>query len=212
MRTDPHVSRLMRIAHLSDGLTEISEGLVFLLIAGTAHVLSSPPQALKAWIDASPSIVLLTVLSLPLLLFSVGGVRGVLWLRRTYLLDKVGYVEFEPLNGKQLGIGIGVFVGVLVGIVLLAAALRWFQQVDPAASLFLLVGVFFGVILVWLGRTPRFIVCGVVAVFGAVWLVLSHTSLPAIPMLFCVLVGSSLFISGAFALVRLLLRSAGKPE
>jgi hypothetical protein len=167
----------MQRAHLSDGLPEITVGVLCLFFSGIILAPEILPRALREWVENAPLFVFFSLLILPVVVFAGGAARAMKWVRRRYLIARVGYVEFKPLSRKQIGIAIGIIVGAFMTIALFDVGLHWVRVPRPAGWLFIAMGLFWGALWAWLGRLPRFVIGGVLTGASALILVLSGVPL-----------------------------------
>jgi hypothetical protein len=77
------------------------------------------------------------------------------WVRRRYLIARVGYVESYPMGLKQIGAGIGL--AVLMGVALFGVVPRLSH---PDRWLLAGTGLFGGALAAYCGRLPRFVIGG----------------------------------------------------
>ena len=183
--------RLMQRANNREGLPEIVSGLFMLLISGLVYAGATATLGLRTILIA---LALLTLTS------SLAGRPLLNWIRRRYLIERSGYVQFKPMERRYLAL----CVLIVVGVVLTFLAVRLLL---PARCLLALGGLVWGSIQALLGRTiglPRFTYVGaIIAVAGAV---LSFSAVPLLlgfSILFGVYAVASL-ISGGAAFVRFL--------
>jgi hypothetical protein len=151
--SDPNAvaRRLMQRAYNRDGLPEIAIGLMFLLFSGLIYAQIVLPRQSTGFILA---VLAFSLLPLPLFF---GSVRTLRWVRRRYLIERVGYVEYKPMRWRQIGFGI-VFAALLA--LALFGVMTRLSHPDPwllAGS-----GLLGGALLAWCGRLPRFVIGGVV--------------------------------------------------
>jgi hypothetical protein len=146
---DAAARRLMQRAHNQDGLPEIVIGVIFLT---TALVLWLP-EMFPRWGWIIP-------LGLMFLVAPMSG--GASWLikklRRRYLIEKSGYVEFKPANRRRIGIifGIAFVVAAVTALVVSKGAL-------PSASWLVAgIGIWGGALAAYAGKIPRFVIGGVI--------------------------------------------------
>jgi hypothetical protein len=158
-QADPDMiaSRLLQRAHNLDGLPEIAVGLFFLMASGLSYAMATLPKGSLGFGIA----VLSFSFGLPVLLFCTRPL--VYWVRRRYLVQREGYVQYKPWDRKRRirFVGIGLTAVVLMPIVNLA--------LPPLGSWFVtLTGVLMGLLAVICGRMPRFVFAGVLAALAGV--------------------------------------------
>lgn len=201
--TDPDALgyRLLQKAHVRDGLPEIYMGIFFLLGASLTYAVRVLPKE-------SPSFrlaVLASAFLLPAVLLS--GKWVLKWLRRHFLIEQWGFVEYRLINGRRIALGIAfaaVFTLVLFGVVP--------RLSQPEAWRLAAAGLFGGAVLAWGGRLPRFVIQGALWALGGVLLALS-----GVPedLGFTMLFGSYglvALISGSLVLRRFLRQPVARPE
>lgn len=154
---DAVARNLMQRAHNQDGLPEILIGVFFLAVAGLMWLqVAFQPRSFE---------YLASIFGLVLIIGPVGALLP--WLikmvRRRYLIERVGYVEPKPASRRRLAVVLGV--ALLVGAA--AAFAAWRGAFPPASWVLAGTGIFFGAVGAAVGRSPRFIVGGVIcAVIG----------------------------------------------
>ena len=149
---DPNTiaKRLLQRAHNRDGLPEIAVGLTFLVIGTLSYAQVALPRGSMGFKA--------TVLGLALLIPVLGiGMPWILkWVRRRYLIDRLGYVEPKPMGRRQIGIGITLAVVatvVLIGVVT--------QGSQPDRWVLAGTGLLGGTLAALSGQLPRFVIGGV---------------------------------------------------
>jgi hypothetical protein len=154
--------RLIQRAHNRDGLPEIAVGLIFLFVGALSFAQALLPRESTGFMAA----VLVLALVTPVL--CIGAPQALKWVRRRYLIERVGYVESKPIGAKRMGMGIGLAVAVaVVAAVALFGAVTRFAQ--PDRWVLAGTGLLGGALAVLSGQLPRFVVGGVLmAVMGAV--------------------------------------------
>jgi hypothetical protein len=164
---DQVANSLIQKAHNRDGLPEIAIGITFLAVAGLlwADVVLPPGSP---WHRTGALVFGLVVPTLIL-----GSQWAIKKVRRRYLIEKVGYVEFKPANRKRSFLVMGIAFAVAI-----AAAFAAFKGAFPPASWFLAgLGIFGGALAAIAGRIPRFVIGGVVMAVLGVLIGLSRVSL-----------------------------------
>ena len=158
--------RLMQRAHNRDGLPEIAVGLYFLLASALIYAQVVLPRQSIGFIAA----VLTFSLLFPVV--CIGSPWTLKWVRRRYLIERVGYVEYEPIGRRQ--IGFGIMLAVLVVLALFGVVPRLSQ---PDRWLLVGTGLFGGALMAWCGRLPRFVIGGVVMAATGVFVAFAGVSL-----------------------------------
>jgi len=123
------------------------------------------------------------------------------WVRRRYLIARVGYVESYPMGLKQIGAGIGL--AVLMGVALFGVVPRLSH---PDRWLLAGTGLFGGALAAYCGRLPRFVIGG--ALMAAAGLLVAFSGVPLLAG-FAILFGFQglvALISGSIAFLRLIRR------
>jgi hypothetical protein len=106
--------RLMQGAHTRDGLPEIAMGLTFLLVSGLLYLQLVLPRKSIGFIAA----VIAFAFFVPIL--GIGLPWILKWVRRQYLIERVGYVQHKPIGRKLIGLQIAlaaVTAIIMLGIV-----------------------------------------------------------------------------------------------
>jgi hypothetical protein len=157
---DPNAmaQRLMQSAHTRDGLPEIAVGLSFLFASGLIYAQAT----LRRESIGFEAAVLAFAFLFPLL--CLGSPWALKWVRRRYLIERLGYVQHKPIARKQ--IGVGIMLGVLMAVTLFAVVTRVSR---PDGWLLAGTGLFGGALAALGGRLPRFVIGGaLMAVTGLV--------------------------------------------
>lgn len=170
---DAIANRLINRAEYRDGLQEIAIGIMILSLGG----LMLTPEVFKFFTYKAFNWG-------GLLLFPIGlGSQWVIrWVRKRYLIEKVGYVKLKPVNRKRLGVRLAIILGcsfviaALVTFVTFKAviathrggvATHW-SLIPPISWVILGMGIFGGGIMVFRVRPLRYVIGGVVmAVMGS---------------------------------------------
>lgn len=163
---DEIAKRLIQRAHHRDGLPELAVGLTFLITCAFIYaqsLLARGSAAFKAAVVAFSLVIPLLCIGSPLVLK---------WVRRRYLMDRVGYVEWQPIGRKQIGFGIAIAVGVTVALFGVAPRLS-----QPDRWVLAGTGLFGGALAALSGRMLRFVVGGVVVAAAGISVALSGVSL-----------------------------------
>lgn len=161
---DAAARRLMQRAYNRDGLPEIVIGVIFLT---TACVLWLPEVFPRGgWIGP-----------LGLMFFVAPMSGGAPWLirklRRRFLIEKAGYVEFKPANRGRLAVILSVafVLGGLAAFALSKGAM------PPASWLVAGVGIWGGAFAAYAGKIPRFVIGGAIMAVVGIAVGLSRVSL-----------------------------------
>ena len=158
--------RLMQRAHNRDGLPEIAVGLYFLLASSLTYAQVVLPRQSIGFIAA----VLTFSLLFPVV--CIGSPWALKWVRRRYLIERVGYVEYKPIGRRQ--IGFGIVLAALAVLALFGVVPRLSQ---PDRWLLAGTGLFGGALMAWCGRLPRFVIGGVVMAATGVFVAFAGVSL-----------------------------------
>ena len=166
--SDPNAvaRRLVQRAYNRDGLPEIAVGLMFLLLSGFIYAQVALPRESMGF-----KLAVLAFALLPLPLF-LGSGWALQWLRRRFLIERVGYVEYKPMGWKQIGFGIAL--AALLALALFGVA-TWVSH--PDRWLLAGTGLLGGGLIAWCGRLPRFILGGVVMAATGAFLAFAGVSL-----------------------------------
>ena len=166
--TDPSAiaKRLIQRAHNRDGLPEIATGVSLLLVAGLCYAQVMLPRESMGFKAA----VLALSLLIPVLCF--GLLWALRWVRRRYLIGRLGYVQPRPIGRKQ--IGIGVALAVLMTVALFGVAP---QLAQPDRWVLAGTGLFGGALVALCGQLPRFVIGGLIMAATGICVGLSGASL-----------------------------------
>lgn len=160
-------SRLMQKAHNQDGLPEIAIGLTFLATAGLQWLQFASPYGSFAHRQGALAFGILVP---ALILSSQWAIKAI---RRKFLIERVGYVEFKPVNRKRFWTVFGVAFLVAAAVALAMAA----KSTPPRNWLVAITGIGGGILAIQAGRLPRFVIGGVLMAATGVVLGLSRVSL-----------------------------------
>lgn len=166
--SDPNAvaRQLMQRAYNRDGLPEIAVGLIFLLVSGLIYARDVLPRGSMGFKLA----VLAFALLLPFLIF--GSPWALEWVRRRYLMERVGYVQHKPIGRRWIGLVI-----VLAALLALALSEVLTRLLLPDRWLLAATGLLGGALIAWCGRLPRFLIEGVVMAATGVFLAFAGVSL-----------------------------------
>ena len=197
--------RLIQRAHNRDGLPEIAMGLTFLIVGALSYAQALLPRESTGFLAA----VLVLALVTPVL--CIGAPQALKWVRRRYLIERVGYVESKPIGGKRMGMGIGLalVVAVAMAVALFGAVTR---SAQPDRWVLAGTGLFGGALAVLCGQLPRFVVGGVLMAVTGAAIAFSGVSLPiGFAMLFGLL-GLLALVSGSVVFFRFMRQPAEPGE
>ena len=148
---DAAVRRLMRRANNRDGLPEISIGAVLLTTAVLIWLQVAYPRGSFAYRASWWGMM---VLIIPM----IGGSQwAIKWVRRRFLIEKVGFVELKPVPRKLL-----IAVTCIAFVVAAAMVCGVYLRALPASGLMIVgTGITWGLLAAYAGRLPRYVVGGV---------------------------------------------------
>jgi hypothetical protein len=147
-------------------LPEIALGLTFLVVGALSYAQVLLPRESIGFKAAVPGLALL----IPVL--CMGTPRALKWVRRRYLIERVGYVESKPICRGQ--IGIGITLAVLVAAVLFGVVTQFSQ---PDRWVLAGTGLSGGALAALSGRLPRFVIGGVLMAVTGIVIAFSGVSL-----------------------------------
>ena len=191
---------LLQSAYNSDGLPEITIGLFFLLASGLSYALAVLPKQSLSFKAAVLSFAFL----LPL--FSLSSWWAVRWVRRRYLIERFGYVQYKPIYSgfKQIGPRIVLTLLpaiVILAIVILAVMNSWSQPDRWPGWLLGGTGLLGGAIAAGIRRPRRMVIYGIVmaatglsAAFSEVPLLIGFTILFGVQGLVTLITGGVVFL------------------
>jgi hypothetical protein len=176
MNPDAMAQRLMQRAHNRDGLPEITAGLALLVAAGLIGLQVFFPRGSIESRAADMGFGLL----IPVM------IRGAPWaikrVRRRYLIERVGYVEPNPVNWKRAVAVVGIASAVAGAVVVVIAASR--RLFPPDSWILAETAIVLGAMAVLSGRSPRFMVGGALVTLAGVLIAVRGVSLdPGMAML-----------------------------
>jgi hypothetical protein len=163
---DAVARQFMQRAHNRDGLPEIAAGLYFLLASGLNYATVVLP------VKSSGFTLAVLALSLLLPVLGFGSPWALRWVRKRYLIERVGYVQHKPIGRRQ--VGIGIVVAALMALALFGVVPRLSQ---PDRWLLAGTGLFGGALMAWCGRLPRFVIGGAVTAAAGVFVAFAGVSL-----------------------------------
>jgi hypothetical protein len=161
--------RLLQRAHTRDGLPEIAIGVTFLVIAGLMWL----QVAFHPGSPAHRAAVLALMVLVPALM--LGSQWAIKKVRRQFLIETVGYVQLKPASQRRIGIVIGIAVVIAVAAVIAAYLGR--GSFLPAAWFLAGTGIGGGALAALSGRSPRYVIGGVVMAAMGIVLAFSKVSL-----------------------------------
>ena len=192
--------RLIQRAHNRDGLPEMAVGLTFLVVGALSYAQAVLPRESIFFKAAVVSLSLL----IPVL--CIGSPQAVKWVRRRYLIERAGYVEFEPIGRRQIGLGI------VLAVLVTAAIFEVNRFSQPDRWVLAGTGLLGGAIAAFSGRRPRFVLGGLL--MAATGMAIAYSGLPlqnGFAILFG-LQGLLAFLSGGVVLLRFLRRPMDPDE
>ncbi|HMD71832.1 MAG TPA: hypothetical protein VKF41_10840 [Bryobacteraceae bacterium] len=169
--------RLIQSAHNRDGLPEIAMGLTFLFVGALSLAQVLLPRGSAGFKTAVFGLAFLA----PVL--CIGAPQAVKWVRRRYLIERVGYVESKPLGRKGMGmmIGLAFVVATVMSLALFAAVTRFSPAVTrfshPDRWVLAGTGLLGGALAALCGKLPRFVVGGVLMAVAGILTAFSGVSL-----------------------------------
>lgn len=153
MNPDSMAKRMILRTHNRDGLPEIVVGLTLLIASGLIYLQVLLPRGSTGFKSANIAFTIL----IPAL--CLGASPALKWIRGRYLIDREGYVEHQPAPRTRMAVAAAIGIGLLPVLFFL----------EPRAGLLhAATGILAGVLMVMLGRLPRFIVGGVMVAAAGV--------------------------------------------
>ena len=191
---DAAARRLMRIAHNRDGLSEIVIGTILLTTAFLTWLQVAHPRGSFAYRASWWGMMLLVV---PM----IGGSRwAIQWMRRRFLIERVGYVELKPAPKRLLIIVTCIAFAV-------AAAMAWavyLRGLPPSSWMVAGTGIAWGLLAAYAGRLPRYVVGGVLMAAMGICLGLSRVSFEVGSLILYGSMGMLALVTGCVVLLRFL--------
>ena len=160
--------QLVQKAHNRDGLPEIFIGVFFLLMSSLTYLIMVLPRKSIGFYAA----VLTASFVLPVLGFGSHSVFK--WVRRRFLIERWGFVEYTLINRRR--IALGIVLAALMNVVLFGVIPRLSQ---PDRWLLAGTGLFGGAVCAWGGRQPRFVFEGALMATTGLLVAFSGVSLDA---------------------------------
>lgn len=175
--TDPQAigKKLLQRSYNSDGLPEISMGLFCLLFASLNYATTLLPAD-----SAGFKVTILTLTFLPPL-FVLASRWALRWVRRRYLIERFGYVQYKPIYRglQQMGPRIALILLAATVTVILGVVTRLLQVDSWPRWLLAGTGLFGGAIFAGIGQPRRMVIYGIV--MAATGLSLAFLAVPASP-------------------------------
>ncbi len=191
---DAAARRLIHTAHHRDGLPEIAIGTILLTTAFIIWLQIAYPPGSLAYRSSSWGMMLLIV---PM----IGGSQwAIKWTRRRFLMAKVGYVEPKPAPRRPLILATCIAFAA-------AAAMAWAvyrRALPPGPSMVAGTGIAGGLLAVYAGRLPRYIVGGVLMAALGICLGLTRVSFEKGSMILYGAMGLLSLLSGCVVLLHFL--------
>jgi hypothetical protein len=196
VETDPDAAarRLMRIAQNRDGLPEIAIGTILLTSAFFIWLQVAWPRGSFAYRSSWWGMMLLMV---PMIGVAPSAIK---WIRRQFLIEKVGYVELKRVPMKLL------IIVTCIGFAV-AAAMAWavYRRALPASGpMVAATGILWGLLAAYAGRLPRYVVGGVLMAALGICLGLSGVSFEMGSLILYGSMGILSLVSGCVVLLRFL--------
>lgn len=199
--TDPDAAarRLIQRAHNRDGLPEISIGAILFMTAFLIWLEVAYPRGSFAYRASWWGMMLLIM---PM----IGGSQwAIKWVRRRFLIEKVGYVELKPVSRKLL-----IVVTCIAFVV--AAAMAWavyLRALPPSGWMVAGIGIAGGLLAAYAGRLPRYVIGGVLMAAEGICLSFSRLSFEMGLLILYGSMGMLSLVSGCLVLLHFLRTSNG---
>lgn len=197
--------QLMHRAHLQDGLPELFIGIMLLVLGASFWV-----QILLVPSMMMTSLFLMLTIAFVLLCFRSTAL--VKWIRRRYLVERVGYIESrldEPSKRrhkrKQLAI---LLASLSLLMVIMVMDLLNILPLNLGRSIILFLGIVFCGAFLSFGTAYRFKVNGILALIAGLFLAFREPPLQTAVASFLTAVGSVNLISGLFVFFRFMRRTS----
>jgi hypothetical protein len=199
---DAAARRLMRIAQNRDGLPELAIGTVLLTSAFLAWLQVANPRGSFAYGVSWWGMMLVVA---PMIGVCPWAIK---WVRRRFLIEKVGYVELKPVPRRLL-----ILVTCIAFAV--AAAMGWAvyrRALPPGGWMVAGTGICWGLLAAYAGRLPRYVAGGVLMAATGVCLGLSGVSFEMGSVILYGSMGILSLVSGCVVLLRFLRISDGESD
>ena len=182
---------LMRRAHNRDGLPEISIGAVLVTTAFLIWLQVAYPRGSFAYGASSWGMTLLV----PLM---IGGTQwAIKYVRRRFLVEKVGYVRLNPVPKRPL------IIAACIAIVL-ASAMAGFVHLGvlpPNGWMIAGTGMAWGLLAAYAGRLPRYVIGGALMAAVGIFLGFSRVSFETGSLILYGSMGMLSLVSGCVVLL-----------
>ena len=191
---DAAARRLLRIANNRDGLPEIAIGTILLTTAFFIWLQVAWPRGSFAYRWSWWGI---TFLVAPMIGATPYAIQ---WMRRRFLIEKVGYVEQKPIRR-------GLLIIVTCVAFAVAAAMAWavYRRALPASgSMVAATGILWGLLAAYAGRLPRYVIGGALMAALGICLGLSGVSFEKGSLILYGSMGLLSLVSGCVVLMRFL--------
>ena len=189
---DAVARHLMQRAQNRDGLPEMAIGAVLLMTAFVIWLQVASPRGSFAYRASWWGMTLLVV---PM----IGGAQSAIkWVRRRFLVERVGYVELKPIPRRLL-------VTVASIAFLAAVATTWGAYrlaLPPSGWMLAGIGIGWGFFAAYAGRLPRFVIGGIVMALAGILLGFSGVSYEIGSLILYGSMGILSLASGCVVLVR----------
>ena len=195
-------NRLIQKAQNQDGLPEIAIGLILLTTAGLQWLQFASPH--ESFVHKQGALGL-GILVPALILGSQWAIKTV---RRKFLIEKVGYVEFKPVNRKRFWTAFGIAFLVASALAFAIAA----RSIPPRGWLVAITGISGGILAIQAGRLPRFVVGGVLMAATGIVLCLIRVSLEVGLTILFGSMGFLSLVSGCMVFLLFMRKPAGSGE
>jgi hypothetical protein len=193
---DAAARRLMRIAHNRDGLPEIAIGTILLSAAFFIWLQVAWPRGSFLYRSSWWGMMLLVV---PMI---AGAPSAIKWLRRRFLIEKVGYVELKRVPRRLRLLMIVTSIAFAA-----AAAMAWAvyrRGLPPSGWMVAGTGILWGLLAVFAGRLPRYVIGGVLMAALGICLGLSGVSFEKGSLILYGSMGLLSLVSGCVVLLHFL--------
>ena len=191
---DAAARRLLHIANNRDGLPEIAIGTILLTTAFLIWLQVAYPRGSFAYRSSWWGMMLLVA---PM----IGGSQwAIKWMRRRFLIEKVGYVELKPAPKRLL-----IIVTCIALVV--AAAMTWavyLRVLPPSGWMVAATGIAWGLLAAYAGRLRRYVIGGILMAAMGICLGLSKVSFEMGSLILYGSIGMLSLVSGCVVLLHFL--------
>lgn len=191
---DAAARRLMRTAHNRDGLPEIAIGAILLTGAFLIWLEVAFRPGSFAYRTAALGMALLVA---PMIGAAPWAIK---WVRRQFLMDREGYVELKPVPRKRTILAIGT--ALVVAIAMTACVVFFGGSLPPSSWMVAGTGILWGLLAVYAGRLPRYVVGGVLMAAMGIALGFSRVSFQIGSLILYGSMGALSLVSGCVVLLR----------